>query len=75
MRGQLDGRLSRSPQWLRGHKALESKRLVPRKHEIDGPGQLLGEHSQRLALAMLAFELGEVRFAKLVLASEEGRRL
>lgn len=49
--------------------------MVPRKHEIDGPGQLLGEHSQRLALAMLAFELGEVRFAKLVLASEEGRRL
>ena len=35
------------------------------------PGQLLGEHGEGLALAVFAFELGEIRLPQLVLAQEE----
>jgi hypothetical protein len=66
--GQLDGRLCLSPQGLRRDKAIEIKRLLPRKHIIHSPRQLVGEHGQRFALAVFTFQLGEVRFAGLVLA-------
>jgi hypothetical protein len=39
--------------------------LVPREHVIDGPGQLLGQHGERFARAVFAFQLGEVLLAKL----------
>jgi len=66
--GQLDGRLPHSPQRLRGHKALPVKGLCPREHIIHGPRQLVGQHGERFALAMFAFQLGEILFAGVVLA-------
>jgi len=65
--GQLDGRLCLSPQGLRSDKAIEIKRLLPRKHVIHGPRQLMRQHGQRFGFAVFTFEFGEILFAGLVL--------
>jgi hypothetical protein len=71
--GQLDGGLPLSPQGLRGHEALQIKRLFPCEHVIHGPRQLMGEHGQRCGFAGFAFQFGKVRLAGPVLPSEEDR--
>jgi hypothetical protein len=65
--GQLDGGLPLSPQGLRGHEALQIKRLFPCEHVIHGPRQLMGEHGQRFGFAVFAFQFGKVRLAGPVL--------
>lgn len=64
--GQLDRGLRLSPQGLRGDKALEIKRLFPRQHVIHGARQLLRQHGERFGFAVLMFEFGKVRFARLI---------
>jgi hypothetical protein len=56
---QLDRGLCLSPQWLRGHKAIEIKRLFPREHVIHGSTQLMGERGQGLALPCLCSSLAK----------------
>ena len=69
--GQLDRGLHLSPQWLRGHKALEIKHLFPREHIIHGAAQFVGEHGQRFGFAMFAFQFGKLFLARLTLANKE----
>ena len=69
--GQLDGGLCLSPQRLRGHKALEVKRLFPREHVIHGAAQLVGEHGERFGFAVFVFEFRKILFPRLTLADEE----
>ena len=69
--GQLDGRLGLSPQRLRRDKALEVKRLFPRKHVIHGAPQLMGEHGQRFGFAVFVFQFGKIFFPRLTLADEQ----
>ncbi len=45
--------------------------MCPREHVVHGPRQLLRQHGQRFALAVFAFQLGEVALPELVLAQEE----
>ena len=71
MVGQLGRGLPRSPQWLRGDKALEVKCLFPREHVVHGAAQLVGEHGERFGFAVLVFEFGEVHFPWLTLADKE----
>ena len=68
---QLGDGLCLSPQRLRGHKAVESKRVFPREHVIHGAPQLVGEHSERFGFAVFVFEFGKIRFPRLTLADEE----
>jgi hypothetical protein len=69
--GQLGDRLPLSPQGLRSHKALEVKRVFPRKHGVHGPPQLMGEHGERCGFAVLVFKCGKICFARLTLTNEE----
>ena len=69
--GQLDGGLGLSPQRLRSDKALEVKRLFPRKHVVHGAAQLVREHGQRFGFAVFVFEFRKIRFPRLTLADEE----
>ena len=69
--GQLDRGLRLSPQRLRGHKALEIKRLFPREHVIHGAAQLVGEHGERFGFAVFVFEFRKILFPGLTLADEE----
>src|SRR5215207_6860833 len=71
---QLDRGLCLSPQRLRGHKALEVKRLFPREHVIHSPAQLMGEDGQRFGFAVFVFEFGKVRFSWVALPDKEDRR-
>ena len=71
MVGQLGDRLRLSPQGLRGHKALEVKRLFPREHVIHGAPQLVGEYGEGFGFAVFVFEFRELLFARLTLADEE----
>ena len=70
--GQLDGRLRLSPQRLRGHKALQVKRLFPRKHVVHGPRQFLRQHGERFGFAVFVFQFRKVRFARLIVTQEQG---
>jgi len=72
--GQLDGRLRLSPQRLGGDKAIEGKGVFPREPGVHSPGQLLGQHGQRLGCAVCVFEFGKILLAQLVLASDENSR-
>ena len=72
--GQLGDRLPRSPQRVRGDKALGIKRLVPREQVIHGAGELVGEHGQRFGFAMFMFEFHKIRFPRLALPNEEDCR-
>ena len=74
MVGQLGGGLGLSPQRLRGHEALEVKRLFPREHVIHGARQLVPEDRQSFRFAVFVFEFREIRFSRLALADEEDRR-
>ena len=69
--GQLDGRLCLSPQWLRGDKASEVKRVFSREQVIHGPAQLVGKNSQRFRFAVFVFKFGKIDFPRLTLANEE----
>ena len=69
--GQLDDRLRLSPQRLRGHKAIQIKRLFPREHVVHGPAQLVGEHGQRFGFAVFVCKCGAILFPWLTLADEE----
>ncbi len=69
--GQLDGGLRLSPQRLRGHKALQIKRLFPREHVIHGAAQLVGEHGERFGFAVFVFECGKILFPRLTLADKQ----
>ena len=66
--GPLDGRLRLSPQWLRGHKAIERKRLLPRKHVLPGARQLMRQHGERCGFAVFVFQFDAVVFAWLSVA-------
>jgi hypothetical protein len=68
---QLGGGLCLSPQRLRGHKALQIKRLCPREHVIHGAAQLVGEYGQRFGFAVFVFECGKIFFPGLTLADEK----
>jgi hypothetical protein len=68
---QLDQGLCLSPQRLRSHKAVESKRLFPREHVIHGPAQLVGEDRERFGFAVFVFKFSKIRFPRLALAEEE----
>ena len=71
MVGQLDDRLPLSPQRLRGDKALEVKRLFPRKHVVHSPAQLMREHRERFGFAVFVFQFGKILFPRFALADEE----
>ena len=68
---QLGGGLGLSPQRLRGHKALESKRLAPCEPVIPGPAQLGGEHGERLGFAVFRCEFSKLRFPRRTLPDTE----
>ena len=70
--GQLDHRLRLSPQGLRGDKALQIKRLVPREHVIPGARELLRQHGERFGFAVFVFQLRKVRLARLIVTQEQG---
>ena len=65
--GQLDGRLCLSPQGLRSAKALEIKRLLPRKQVIHGARQLMRQHGQRFSFAVFVLQFRKIFLAGLVL--------
>ena len=69
--GQLDDRLGLSPQRLRSNKALEIKRLFPRKHVVHGAPQLVSEHGQRFGFAVFVFQFRKILFPRLTLADEQ----
>jgi hypothetical protein len=68
---QLGGGLGLSPQRLRGHKAVEIKRLCPREQVIHGAPQLMREHGERFRFAVCVFEFAELFFAGVTRAKEE----
>jgi hypothetical protein len=68
---QLGGGLGLSPQRLRAHKALESKRLAPCEPVIHGPAQLVGEHGERLGFAVFLCEFSKLRFPRRTLPDTE----
>ena len=65
--GQLDGRLRLSPQWLRGNKTLEIKRLFPREHVVHGARKLVAEDRQGFGFAVFVFEFRKIFLAKMIL--------
>ena len=70
--GQLDHGLRLSPQGLRGDKALQIKRLVPREHVIPGARELLRQHGERFGFAVFVCHFRKVRFARLIVTQEQG---
>ena len=68
---QLDGRLGLAPQRVRGHQAVEIKRLFPRAQVIHGAPSLVSEPSARFSLAMCVFECGKIGFPRLALTDQE----
>jgi hypothetical protein len=53
---------------------LQLERLLPRQHIIDSARQFVSEHGEGFGLAVFVFEFGKIRFAGLILPSEEKRR-
>jgi hypothetical protein len=70
---QLGDGLCLSPQRLRGHKAVEIKRLFPREHVVHGPAQFVGKYGERFGFAMFVFEFHEILFPGLTLPNKEDR--
>jgi len=64
--GQLDDRLRLSPQRLRGHKAIEIKRVFPREPGVPGAAELVRQHGERFGFAVFTFQFGKVLLARLV---------
>jgi len=65
--GQLDRGLCLSPQRLRSHKALEVKRLFPRKHVVHGAAELVREYRERFGFAVFVFQFRKIFFARLIM--------
>ena len=68
---QVGYRLPLSPQRVRRHKALESKRVFPREHVIHSPTQFVREDRERFSLAVLVFQFREIVFPRVTLTDEQ----
>jgi hypothetical protein len=66
--GQLDRGLPLSPQRLRRHEALESKRLFPREQVLHGAAQLVREYGERFRFAVFVCQVRKVVVAGVIVA-------